>query len=352
MAYQEIQNNEGGLSVRNKLNSMFNELYQKIARLFRNKIIDEDEDTFVDVEVTPDGDKIIAKANQTDEGVIQEWRNADGQKQMAINAKGELSLQGIDMSQPQQYPKIKWSGGDILLPGYGGVIDMRIRADADNISGTGLSIINCSTSTDYLKLLTKGVYARTIAHIEHRMIGFDSTKLIIGDKNTNSHLIYGIYLEASNGSVARCDGASIYIRPGQHDVGSGNGSDGNVIIADEYDGSYVGIGTTSPEEKLDIIDTIKTQGRRIAIEQINANIQLTKKHHYIKADASSNNLIITLPDTNIGNWGGQQYKIKCIADNNGSYNVQVNDNSGNNVITLAEGDKIEIIFNDNNWEVW
>ncbi len=290
-----------------------------------------------ELNVIPGKLEVMNGATGSDD-VVQEWFDKDGNVVGQLLANKTLKIKYIDViaGETRLYidNDIYLRSGEKINFNVGGSTNEALSIKAtDNVGGT-------ITSGRYTKFYNWGtLYAEFggLVRTDTAMYGNYIRNLAtesVSAKGLNGSL--GNDLNMAGGSVIGTtghvtnQGGATYIRGGKStNTGTGiGGSVGGILYLDggiaesnadiEEHGNiaiaslrgFVGVGTSTPSEKLDITETTKTQGRRIDLKTKTSDYTVTKSDHKILLIASSNTILIELLDINADNHG-QEYIFKA-----------------------------------------
>ncbi len=432
MAYQEIHNGESGLAVRQKLNSMFYELYQKFAeelwfawkntideiRAIENPKHGQQKGLYplnavyeFDENSTAQDDGLnVLKPNNLADTQPGRWllkrmfadrdkiQNLDGTSYVSVSDSDIdlkinsqviflrqdekhileiLSNGNINFRNPESnYSKLTIQGGKIKFEGVGAV-DNYVQSYHQQLGGTCYFRLPVSNGQIYFELFTPTSNDTTLlllrnknskARISPKAIYFEETYTKFGiHKNLSSSQRPVLFIGGDSESKIT-EGTKIIIKGGDFNYDTNNpwqhGGDilidagknpygnthGNIYLGYAKNGN-VRIGNEeTPEEKLDIIGTTKTQGRRIEFLWLEGETEITldKTHYLVIGNILNGNITIHLPDVSQGNWNGQVYKfINVYYSVFNSYKMQVV-NSAGDTYNLIYGYEYTFIYESNN----
>ncbi len=303
-------------------------------------IQDTDGDTYIAVEKTVDNDKIVAQANKTGNGVIQEWRDGNGDVKARMLANSTLAVNTL---VGKTVPRIYLNSDTHLR--YGRKIVFNVDG-SDNTSFSlkamlGGGVIAAERYTKFYNwgqlhaTFGAGVQLETAYHGNY----FKNVATnLIGAKGSNSGfhgnslVIHGglidVYCTTFNYKAGHtiirggkginkreggATGGNLYLDGGIADCPTGTETVGNILI-----GTYIGntgIGNTAPTEKLDVAGTTKLRGIRRSVVTTRSDTTLSKNNHIVEVDASDRAVEIVLLTPNTSN-GGQEFILDIYDDTN------------------------------------
>ncbi len=300
MAYQEIQNKqngEKGLSARTKINSMFQELYAAVGGFVSSlsnyftktelsesgaggtvhwnnvtnkrvgKLSDTDGDTYIDVESTPDVDKIVAKSNQTGANVVYEQRDANNNLVYDLLANGTLRLYTNNILSNE-------IRGDFNGNGKGLIFNSKDSNSGHfgfhlfQINGVNVGIIGAAT--DPMKVILGESVSYNLGGQRPARVNIAGSIPLLLHNNGNFEIrfanSYGSNIPSANIRFRIIDAIETNGYKSKLQIGTNiDDSPNSVAYTVTFYNGKIGINKDSPNEAIDLVGNFKIDGKIKAV---------------------------------------------------------------------------------------